>query len=107
MPKKGIHPVLRTVTYVLKNGASIELPTVQHRSVPYTLQAVSHCLALCRLTLVPLLPLASDQSDVPLQDTTTNPLWTGEKKIVSSAGRSAKMMRRYEKMVFKFGGDAD
>ena len=42
MPKKGIHPVLRTVTYVLKNGASIELPTVQQRTVPYTLQAVSH-----------------------------------------------------------------
>ena len=107
MPKKGIHPVLRTVTYVLKNGASVELPTVQQRSVPYTLQAVSHCLTLFRSTLVPLLRLAGDQSYVPLQDTTTNSLWTGEKKVVSSAGRSAKMMRRYEKMGFKFGGDAD
>lgn len=56
MPKKGIHPVLRTVTYVLKNGASVELPTVQQRSVPYTLQAVSRYLALCILTLVRCCP---------------------------------------------------
>ena len=40
MPKKGIHPVLRTVTYVLKNGASVEVPSVQQRTVPYTLQQV-------------------------------------------------------------------
>lgn len=79
MPKKGIHPVLRTVTYVLKNGASVQLPSVQQRSVPYMLQA----------------------------DTTTNPLWTGEKKVVSSGGRSAKMMRRYEKMGFKFTDDTE
>ena len=41
MPKKGIHPVLRTVTYVLKNGASVEVPSVQQRTVPYTLQQVT------------------------------------------------------------------
>ena len=40
MPKKGIHPVLQTVTYVLKNGASIELPSIMHRSSPYMLQTV-------------------------------------------------------------------
>ncbi|KAL3147507.1 hypothetical protein ABBQ38_014562 [Trebouxia sp. C0009 RCD-2024] len=79
MPKKGIHPLLRTVTYVLKNGASVQLPSVLQKSVPYILQV----------------------------DTTTNPLWTGEKKVVSSGGRSAKMMRRYEKMGFKFTEDAE
>ena len=38
MPKKGIHPVVRSITYVLKNGASVELPTVLNRQLPYTLQ---------------------------------------------------------------------
>ena len=46
MPKKGIHPVLRTVTYVLKNGASVQLPSVLQKSVPYMLQAVSYCSAV-------------------------------------------------------------
>lgn len=80
MPKKGIHPVVRSVTYVLKNGASVELPSILQRAIPYTLQS----------------------------DPTTNPLWTGEKKALAGAtGRSAKMMRRYEKMGFKFNPDQD
>jgi len=42
------------------------------------------------------------------QDPTTNPLWTGEKKTITGAtGQSAKMMRRYEKMGFKFNPDED
>ncbi len=40
MPKKGIHPVVQSVTYVLKNGASVELPSILQRAVPYTLQSV-------------------------------------------------------------------
>ncbi|DBB00436.1 hypothetical protein WJX82_005142 [Trebouxia sp. C0006] len=80
MPKKGIHPVVQSVTYVLKNGASVELPSILQRAVPYTLQS----------------------------DPTSNPLWTGEKKTLSVAtGQSAKMMRRYEKMGFKFNPDQD
>ena len=40
MPKKGIHPVVQSLTYVLKNGASVELPSILQRAVPYTLQSV-------------------------------------------------------------------
>ncbi|DBB00873.1 hypothetical protein WJX77_009033 [Trebouxia sp. C0004] len=80
MPKKGIHPVVHSVTYVLRNGASVELPSILQRVVPYMLQT----------------------------DPTSNPLWTGEKKTLSAAtGQSAKMMRRYEKMGFKFNPDQD
>ena len=40
MPKRGIHPVVQSVTYILKNGASVELPSILQRAVPYTLQSV-------------------------------------------------------------------
>ena len=52
MPKKGIHPVMRSITYVLKNGASVELPTVLKRSLPYTLQAVRTSLFSVALAAV-------------------------------------------------------
>lgn len=43
-----------------------------------------------------------------VQDTTTNILWTGEKKTQAGpSGQSAKMMRRYERMGFKFNTDGE
>lgn len=108
MPKKGIHPVMRSITYVLKNGASIELPSVLHRQLPYILQAVGDTALFMLVTA--LVPVVRICSNVPLivlnlmlllQDTTTNALWTGEKEIQTGpSGRSAKMMRRYERMGF-------
>ena len=53
MPKRGVHPVIRGVTYVLKNGASIELPSVVQRSEPYILQIVR----IVRLSVLPSLAL--------------------------------------------------
>ncbi len=107
MPKKGIHPVVQSVTYVLKNGASVELPSILQRAVPYTLQSVR---ALQSEQFQP--PIHALQADLTcwhsVQDPTSNPLWTGEKKTLSVAtGQSAKMMRRYEKMGFKFNPDQD
>ena len=110
MPKKGIHPVVQSVTYVLKNGASVQLPSILQRAVPYTLQSVS-ALQFEQIQ-PPTSLLRALQADLTcwysFQDPTSNPLWTGEKKTLSVAtGQSAKMMRRYEKMGFKFNPDQD
>ncbi len=40
MPKRGIHPFLNRLTYVLRNGASVELPSVMQSSKPILLQSV-------------------------------------------------------------------
>ena len=33
--KKGLHPVLRTATYVLRDGSSVQVPTVFRHKAPY------------------------------------------------------------------------
>ena len=39
--KKGLHPVLRKATYVLRDGSSVELPSVFKHISPYFAQKVS------------------------------------------------------------------
>lgn len=53
--RKGIHPLLRTVRVVMRNGASFEIPTTMNRATPLILQS----------------------------DPTTHPAWTGEKAGIS------------------------
>jgi len=89
MPKKGIHPVVQSVTYVLKNGASVQLPSILQRAVPYTLQSVS-ALQFEQIQ-PPTSLLRALQADLTC--------WY--------SFQSAKMMRRYEKMGFKFNPDQD
>mmetsp|Transcript_3712 Transcript_3712/g.10746 ORF Transcript_3712/g.10746 Transcript_3712/m.10746 type:complete len:100 (-) Transcript_3712:444-743(-) len=50
MPKNGIHPMLYQMTVVLRNGASIQVPTTIPRASPLFLK----------------------------EDVTNNPLWTGK-----------------------------
>lgn len=72
MVKRGIHPVLKQMTVVFRNGASIRIPTVANRPLPYMMQA----------------------------DVTTNPVWTGEKAGLSLEDeRIAKLMRQFEGFV--------
>lgn len=40
MVKRGIHPVLKQMTVVFRNGASVRVNTVANRSMPYVMQAV-------------------------------------------------------------------
>ena len=48
MPKRGIHPILHTMTYVMKNGASRQVLTTKKMALPYILIQVGyeHVLAL-------------------------------------------------------------
>lgn len=40
MPKKGIHPMMHMMTVVLRNGASIRVPTTIPRETPLFLRQV-------------------------------------------------------------------
>lgn len=69
MPKKGVHPLMRTFTVVMRNGASIQMASVLNRTTPYALAA----------------------------DKTTHPAWTGEKQGISTEDeRIARLLKRYE-----------
>ena len=70
--KKGIHPLMRTMRVVMRNGASFDIRGVLNRQMPYMLQA----------------------------DTTTHPAWTGEKSGLSMEDeRIARLMRRFDGFV--------
>ena len=67
--RKGIHPLVRSMTVVMRNGASFSLRTVLNRSTPFTLQA----------------------------DTTTHSAWTGKKTGLSMEDeRTARLLRRFD-----------
>ncbi|KAK9852326.1 hypothetical protein WJX84_003588 [Apatococcus fuscideae] len=66
MPKKGIHPVLHTMTYVMKNGASRQILTTKKPVLPYLLQ----------------------------QDTTTHPYWTGKTSTLEE-GQEGSLARAF------------
>ena len=40
MPRRGIHPALNKMTYVFRNGASVELPSVMFSRKPIIMQVV-------------------------------------------------------------------
>ncbi|KAL6769177.1 hypothetical protein ACKKBF_B17775 [Auxenochlorella protothecoides x Auxenochlorella symbiontica] len=68
MARKGIHPLMRTMTVVLRNGSSFRASTVLNRHTPWKLQV----------------------------DTTSHPFWTGEETGISVEGaRMARIMERY------------
>jgi ribosomal protein L31 len=70
--KKGIHPLLRTVRIVMKDGASFTARSTQNRAIPLTLQA----------------------------DTTTHPAWTKEKAGISMEDeRMQRLMTRFSGFV--------
>lgn len=70
--RKELHPLLRRMRVVMRNGASFEVKTVMKRELPYFLQI----------------------------DTTMHPAWTGEKEGVSlEDARIAKLLKRYEGFV--------
>ena len=67
--RKGIHPLLKSMTVVLTNGASVELATVSTRTKPYKLT----------------------------KDALTNPTWNPEVgKVDLSAGQVAKFMKKFD-----------
>lgn len=43
--RQGIHPLMRTVTFVMRNGASVRLASVMNHPAPYFLQVVSGAVA--------------------------------------------------------------
>ena len=102
--KKGLQPLLHTVRVVTRNGASFNIQTTMRRSTPYMLQAVrrrwggsngaAYLLAgnLQRVphverAFLPAVPRCLRCFCRP-QDTTTNPVYTGE-----SAGLSLEDQR--------------
>lgn len=91
MPQRGLHPLLHTVRMVLRNGASFEMQTTMRRTSPYMLQqARARELPMVLLRPVAAAAAALAQRAPPLtaappahnsllpQDTTTNPIYTGE-----------------------------
>ncbi len=96
MPKKFIHPVMRTVTVVFRNGSSIQVPsTVANKGQPYLLQTVR--------TAVPAMSCACSIHQQPLmtcgmaaQDTTNHPAWTGKQEVsTGDEGQMAKFIKRF------------
>lgn len=70
--KKGIHPALRTMRIVLRNGASIDVSTVLNRFTPYVLQT----------------------------DLTVHPAWTGQKSGLSVEDeRISRILKRFDGFV--------
>lgn len=70
--KKGIHPALRTMRVVLRNGASIDVSTVLNRLTPYVLQT----------------------------DSTIHPAWTGQKSGLSVEDeRISRILKRFDGFV--------
>jgi ribosomal protein L31 len=70
--RKELHPLMRTMTVVMRNGASFQVETAMHRTTPYFLKT----------------------------DKTMHPAWTGEKEGVSlEDARIARLLKKYEGFV--------
>lgn len=68
MVKRGIHPLMNTMTLVLRNGATIQVQSILKATRPMRLQI----------------------------DTTSHPTWTGEKtSLTGQDGRAAEFMRKF------------
>lgn len=116
--KKGIHPLMRTCTVVLRNGASFNMSTVLNHPAPYFLQVVRAewaCgVAVWHRSLrtkieqenqlqgvqIEHVYVGTDCFSWVLQDTTTHPTWTGQKEGLSREDeRISKLLKRYEGFV--------
>ena len=53
MPRRGIHPVLSKMTYVFRNGASVELPSVMFSKKPIIMQVVRRHGRYLKVLLMP------------------------------------------------------
>ena len=122
MPKKGLHPLIRTMRVVMRNGASFQVQTVLNRPLPYMLQVVSEAgrgrwggkgggATHRRRSRQPIRSRSAAESHATprccahLQDTTTNPLWTGEKPGLSLEDeRLKRVVGRYTEFVGSGGG---
>ncbi|KAH7622529.1 hypothetical protein Ndes2526B_g03362 [Nannochloris sp. 'desiccata'] len=70
--RKGIHPLMKNLTVVMRNGSSFSIQSVLNRATPYMLQS----------------------------DTTTHPAWTGEKAGLSMEDeRISKLLKRFDGFV--------
>jgi ribosomal protein L31 len=70
--RKGIHPLIKNLTVVMRNGSSFTIQSVLNRATPYMLQS----------------------------DTTTHPAWTGEKAGLSMEDeRISKLLKRFDGFV--------
>ena len=91
--KKGIHPVLRSFTCVLRDGSSIELGSVFKHRLPYFTQKVKRCGEQEPTRSVYVTP---DESVPVRQDTTNHPTWTGEDVVQEDTGMVARFRRKYQ-----------
>lgn len=125
MARKGIHPLMRTMTVVLRNGSSYQLSTVLKRATPWKLQTVSRdgdsagqppdrgCCGRGVPWEAPPNPAMGRQparrpattpcyhASLPplLQDTTSHPAWTGiDTGISVEDARMARMLERYSNL---------
>ena len=70
--RKGIHPLMKRLTIVMRNGSSFSIQSILNRATPYMLQS----------------------------DTTTHPAWTGEKAGLSTEDeRISKLLKRFDGFV--------
>ena len=113
MPKRGIHPVMNTVTAVLRNGATFQFQSVIKAARPMRLQIVrllrllnvrdtpppGHLCLQCRAA-------STTASACMHQDPTSHPTWTGEKATLSSQeGRAAEFLRKFGQTDSKKAGE--
>ena len=101
MPKRGIHPVLHTMTYVLKNGASRQVLTTKKMALPYLLNQVKNRLNVSCSEL----RKESLKGQTQLQDTTTHPYWTGKRSTLEEGqeGSLARFRKRFGNLGVDFG----
>mmetsp|Transcript_6153 Transcript_6153/g.12056 ORF Transcript_6153/g.12056 Transcript_6153/m.12056 type:complete len:87 (+) Transcript_6153:323-583(+) len=77
--RKELHPLMRRMTVVMRNGASFNVQTVMRTSAPYALQV----------------------------DTTMHPAWTGETEGISLEDeRIMRLMKKFQGMQ-GFGMDSN
>jgi ribosomal protein L31 len=74
--RKGIHPLMKNLTIVMRNGSSFTIQSILNRATPYMLQS----------------------------DTTTHPAWTGEKAGLSMEDeRISKLVKRFDGFIIESG----
>ena len=118
MPKRGIHPVMNTVTAVLRNGATFQFQSVIKAARPMRLQIVRLLPSRYSHSDIPTVPfpfpaqivdrvlMPTLASDFMHQDPTSHPTWTGEKATLSSQeGRAAEFLRKFGQTDSQKAGD--
>lgn len=106
MPRRGIHPVLNKMTYVFRNGASVELPNVMFSKKPIIMQVVRRLVFASSWMPQKESPSGTlyEGAFAP-QDPTSHPVWTGkERTIGDDDGRASAFSSKFDGFGSRPGG---